>query len=141
MHFDPGQNTVTALKLALVHFKHSDVLHPVNILIYSDEPVCPVSLVRDYLALRGLSSGPLFCWPGGQPILRSFFSTSLRQALHYCGLDSERYKSHSFRIGAASWAASKGLSDAQIRVFGRWKSNAFLKYIRNPSLASHRAHS
>ena len=27
-------------------------------------------------------------------------------------------------------AADKGMSHAQIRTMGRWKSNAFLKYIR-----------
>ena len=45
-------------------------------------------------------------------------------------------KGHSFRIGAASFAADKGLSDAQVRALGRWKSNTFLKYIRLPSLSS-----
>ena len=52
------------------------------------------------------------------------------------GLDSTRYKSHSFRISAASFAAERGMSDAQIRALGRWKSNAFLKYIRIPSLST-----
>jgi len=31
-------------------------------------------------------------------------------------------------------AADQGMFDAQIRALGRWKSNAFLKYIRIPSL-------
>ena len=52
----------------------------------------------------------------------------------YNNLDSSLYEAHSFRIGAASWAAAKGFSDSQIRLLGRWKSNAFLKYIRTPSL-------
>jgi hypothetical protein len=34
-------------------------------------------------------------------------------------------------IGAASFAAENGLSDAQIRSMGRWNSNAFRKYIRS----------
>jgi RES domain-containing protein len=38
---------------------------------------------------------------------------------------------HSFRIGAASFAAEKSLSDAQVRFMGRWNSNAFRKYIRS----------
>jgi len=40
------------------------------------------------------------------------------------------------RIGAASFAVDAGMSDAQIRDLGRWKSNAFQKYIRIPSLSS-----
>ena len=43
---------------------------------------------------------------------------------------------HSFRIGAASRAAAKGMSDSQIRAFGRYNSSAFLKYIRMPTLGT-----
>ena len=67
---------------------------------------------------------------------RSFSTDILRLALTSCGLNSSRYKGHSFRIGAASFAADRGMSDAQIRALGRWKSSAFLKYIRLPSLSS-----
>ena len=85
---------------------------------------------------QGYLSGPPFCWPGASPISRTFFTKALSHALRYCNLNVEGYKSHSFRIGVASWAAAKGMSDAQIRAFGRWKSNAFWRYIRNPSLGS-----
>ena len=53
-----------------------------------------------------------------------------------CVLNPSVYKGHSFRIGAASHAAERGMSDAQIRILGRWKSNAFLKYIRVSSFSS-----
>ena len=55
----------------------------------------------------------------------------LHKCLSVCGLDSSRYKGHSFRIGAASLVVEKGLSDSQIRAMGRWNSNAFRKYIRS----------
>ena len=45
-------------------------------------------------------------------------------------LDPNRYKGHSFRIGAATYAAEQGVSDDKIRHSGRWKSDAFKKYIR-----------
>ena len=60
----------------------------------------------------------------------------LSMAIKYCGLDPSRYKGHSFRIGAASYAADAGMSDSQIRALGRWKSDAFRKYIRIPSLST-----
>ena len=125
---------VEAIKLSLIHFKHSDILHPYDILIYRDNPFCPVSLLSNFLQLRGSSRGPLFSWPNNQAISRSPFTNCLNQTLDFCGLDRSRYKSHSFRIGAASWAAAKGLSDSQIRTFGRWKSNALLRYIRTSTI-------
>ena len=57
-------------------------------------------------------------------------------AIKYCGLDPSRYKGHSFRIGAASYAADAGMSEPPIRALGRWKSDAFHKYIRIPSLST-----
>lgn len=130
-----ASGSVTGIKLTMKFFKHSNPSKPVVIFIYTDKPVCPVSTLIQYLSLRGFANGPLFCWSDNSAISRHYFTSTLNAALNFCGLDSHRYKSHSFRIGAASWAATKGLSDTQIREFGRWKSNAFLQYIRTPSLS------
>ena len=70
------------------------------------------------------------------PISRSFFVTALKENLQFCDLDILLYKTHSFRIGAASWAAAKGIPDTQIRDSGRWKSNIFLRYIRTSTMGS-----
>ena len=129
-------DSIDTVQLTLTHYKHSNPAEPVNIFIYQAQPVCPVNLLLAYLKLRGTSPGPLFCWPDLSPISRKFFTNALADSLRFCDLDVSGYKSHSFRIEAASWAASKGMSDAQIRAFGRWKSNAFLRYIRAPSLGS-----
>ena len=66
---------------------------------------------------------------------REAFAGRLSKAINLCGLDSSRYKGHSFRIGAALYAAMQGMSDSQIRILGRWKSNAFHKYIRVSSFS------
>jgi hypothetical protein len=55
---------------------------------------------------------------------------------HRCGFDTLKYSGHSFRIGASTFAAECGFSDTQIRAMGHWRSDAFLKYIRRPSLSS-----
>ena len=57
---------------------------------------------------RGATPGPLFCFADGSPVKTSQFTQQLQQALNFCGLDSTKYKSHSFRIGAASLAAENG---------------------------------
>ena len=80
--------------------------------------------------------GPLFRLADGSPVSRAIFNDKLSMAIKYCGLDPSRYKGHSFRIGAASYAADAGMSDSQIRALGRWKSDAFHKYIRIPSLST-----
>ena len=123
-----------AIKLTMRFFKHGNSSQPVEILIYKSRPICPVTIIAEYLSVRKQAHGPLFCWPDNSPVRRTQFVEDLNQALKFCGLDTSQYKTHSFRIGAASWAAAQGLSDLQIRRFGRWQSNAFLKYIRTPSL-------
>ena len=131
------KGTVKALQRSLFQYKHSDPGQPFVIYIYPENVCCPVQLLLEYISLRGNTPGPLFCWPDGRPISRAFFTEQLNAALKINNLDCSLYKAHSFRIGAASWAAAKGFSDSQIRLLGRWKSNAFLKYIRTPSLATY----
>lgn len=129
-------DSIMGIKLSMRNYKHSDTSRPTDIIVYKDKPVCSVTLLLDYLTARGPDAGSLFCWSNNTAITRSYFTQCLSQALSFSGLDTKVYRSHSFRIGAASWAAAKGMSDAQIRTFGRWKSTAFLRYIRTPSLAN-----
>ncbi|XP_060561111.1 uncharacterized protein LOC132720891 [Ruditapes philippinarum] len=89
-----------------------------------------ITAMHDYIALRGQSPGPLFSLPSGQPVPRKLFDKQLKSTLSFCGINSDRYKSHSFRIGKATDCAQRGYSDAKIRFLGRWNSNAFRKYIR-----------
>ena len=99
----------------------------------SNKFICPVHALRKYVKVRGSTPGPLFV-SQNKPILRKYFDTKLQTLLRFCGYDPKFYKGHSFRIGAATDAASRGLSDAQIRNLGRWQSDAFRKYIRLSNL-------
>ena len=127
---------VVALKFTFRDFKHNYNQRPFSVVINRRNNLCPVEIILDYLSLRGDRPGPLFRLADGSPISRAIFIDKLSVAIKYCGLDPSRYKGHSFRIGAASFAADAGMSDAQSRALGRWKSNAFQKYIRIPSLTS-----
>ena len=125
-----------AFKITFGNFKHSYNERPFSITVSRQPQFCPVEFLAKYLAMRGSRPGPLFITVDGVPVSRSYFSNQLSSAIQFCGLPPSVYKGHSFRIGAASHAADKGLSDAQIRLLGRWKSNAFQKYLRMPSLFS-----
>ena len=52
--------------------------------------------------------------------------------LKKAGIDDKNYSGHSFRIGAVTTAAQKGIEDAIIKSLGRWKSLAYLEYIKVP---------
>ena len=58
---------------------------------------------------------------------------SLRQTLKEL-VFSGNYSGHSFRRGVATSARETGLSDAEIQLLGRWKSDAYKLYIQaNPA--------
>ena len=122
-------NHVVSIKITFVRYKHSYNQPPFSLVIRRLSSFCPVQYLLDYLTLRGPDSGPLFIF-NSNPVTRQYFCDRLTMAIKHSGLDPTRYKGHSFRIGAASDAAERGLSDSQIRTLGRWKSNAFLRYIR-----------
>ena len=94
---------------------------------------CPVSNLRAFLKVRGIGSALLFCHFGGAPVTRYQFSAVMDKALRLIGLGDKTYRSHSFRIGAASVASELGLSDDEVKDIGRWKSKAYKQYIRIPT--------
>ncbi len=57
---------------------------------------------------------------------------AVRQALQQAGVDHSKYNGHSFRIGAATTAAAKGIEDSLIQTLGRWESLAYLQYVQIP---------
>lgn len=108
-------------------FKHSQ--QPVTITIRATSENCPVEALAHYIQLRGKAAGCLFML-NSKPVPRARFVAVLQQTVRMAKLPTDRFNTHSFRIGAATDAAVAGRSDAQIRSLGRWHSDAFQKYIR-----------
>ena len=128
LHFGQGGRSVTIL---FRHYKHSSGRPAVVKLLPQNQAItCPVAALNEYLTLRGTSPGFLYQWPSGTPISRADFTDILSKCLRFCNLSPEVYKGHCFRIGAATPCASIGMSDGQIRPMGRWKSDAFKRYVR-----------
>ena len=86
-----------------------------RVIIFGSPPINP----RSFVCVRRRIS----------PLLVSSFLRAPRSA----GMDPGHCSGHSFRIGTATVAAAAGLSDSLIQTMGRWKSGAFLSYIRTPS--------
>lgn len=94
--------------------------------------LCPVKAILAYIAVRGSNPGPLFRFENTKPLTRELLVKSLREALTTAGMNPEPYSGHSFRIGAATAAHAHGIQDSTIMTLGRWKSNAYQRYIRMP---------
>lgn len=126
-----ANNQPHEVKVCFRHFKHNFLGRPHFIAFKrTSTRHCPVQLFARFLVWRGSQAGPLFCDMSGDVVSRYSFDAKLKACLRFCGLSSEFYKGHSFRIGAASYDAAQGVPDSQIRLRGRWKSDAFRKYIR-----------
>lgn len=127
----------SGMSILIRKYKHSDGRRPflIEIKMQGDPSLCPVRSIASYMAFRPPAKArSLFVKSDGNPVNRNYFSSNLASYFKACGLDPSLFKGHSFRIGAASWAAENGFSDAQIQQLGRWHSNAFKKYIRNSSI-------
>ena len=94
--------------------------------------ICPVQAIISFLAVRSPAPGPLFMFQSGRPLTRNSLVTHLQTALREVGVTPSAYTGHSFRIGAATTAAKHGLEDSLIQTLGRWKSAAYLAYIKIP---------
>ncbi|XP_058652489.1 uncharacterized protein LOC131552610, partial [Onychostoma macrolepis] len=98
-------------------------------------PILPYQALLAFLQLRKsqskLPSDPLFTDNSNRPVTRFWFQKHLKSVLLLSGTPATNFSSHSFRIGAATTAAHKGLSQQQIQALGRWSSEAFKSYIRS----------
>jgi len=97
------------------------------------------NLLMNYLLVEHTREGLLFRFKDGHPLSRQRLVVAVREALQKAGVEQSRYCGHSFRIGAATTAAAKGMEDLIIKTLGRWNSLAYLQYvkIRRDQLASY----
>ena len=98
----------------------------------SGAELCPVAAVLNYMVSRGSQPGPFFLFENKRPLTRDRLVNEMRKALEASGVDANQYSGHSFRIGAATTAASRGVPDSLIKTLGRWESAAYMMYIRTP---------
>ena len=113
-----------SISLTLRTFKHSTVAATIK-LKKERSGCCPVATMEKYIrsVFPPEPKAPLF----------NLTTNEFRDELsRVCTAAKIRTKltPHSFRHGGATWAASRGWPDSRIRAHGRWRSNAFLRYVR-----------
>ena len=76
----------------------------------NNDDLCPwtVSAVLSYLSRQGNFLGPLFCWHNKTLLSKTKFVSYVRLGLLRASLPADKNTGHSFRIGAATTAASAG---------------------------------
>lgn len=94
-----------------------------------ESTVC-FSLLETFLQFRSQEDGPLFCHINGTPLSTYQFSSVLHKALRFLGIETNTFKTHSFRIGAATHMYLSGISEHEIQRKGRWVSDAYKLYLR-----------
>ncbi len=107
-------------------------------------PLCPVYwLVKYFAASRGaLASGPAFVHCSRSPVssrarrsgppfvTAADVRKALKDVASRLGQDASRVSAHSLRIGGAMALVEAGIPLDDIRILGRWRSDAFLQYVR-----------
>ena len=94
---------------------------------------CPVSLVlqRVLRSKKGKREMKIpIVMRDGKKLTRRLYSQKLKQLLNRIGIDSSKYDTHSGRIGGATMMWEAGYSDAEIKRFGRWRSDSWTIYCR-----------
>lgn len=103
-----------------------------------DAGVCPIALLRRYLELSELKTGPLFrridarsdCM-GDRPLTPQVVAMKVKEYCEKAGLDPERFAGHSLRAGFVTTAAARGVTLHNIMRQTRHKSERVaMTYIR-----------
>ncbi|XP_078332529.1 uncharacterized protein LOC111130663 isoform X2 [Crassostrea virginica] len=109
-------------------------------LFRNNATLCPLKQLASYLCLRNRNfnnnpQDPLFVMENGNALTRSYFLAMLKDLLNRSGHADSGITGHSFRIGAATSAATARIEDHLIKCMGRWSSDSYLRYIRTSDSA------
>ena len=98
-----------------------------------DHVTCAYCAMDRYLKFNSSNpKDPLFKYEGVL-LNRSLYQKALKLYVSALGYPAESYSGHSLRAGCATSAAAAGMMDWEIKLLGRWKSDAYQGYIRAPT--------
>jgi integrase len=81
-------------------------------------------------------STPLFILPTGGILFKSYIVKITRLLLSMSGYNPAHYSGHSYRAGAATTAGNNNFRDWEVKLLGRWASQAYTIYMRNPQITA-----
>jgi integrase len=120
----------SAVTLRLQSSKTSHKNEPEQLVTVPAQPImCPLAALQEYVASRP-PAFYLFVNVSGDPVTYDQFSAAFQRACYLSQLPYKKLTTHSFRIGGASYYSSIGCSDQQVKLLGRWASDAYRKYVR-----------
>ena len=121
-----SRNGVTNVELNIKSSKTDPFRMGISVrLAANDSMLCPVQALIEYMAFHPKRQGPLFMFQNKKFLTRRDINNALKSYLNVNNVSS-----HSFRIGAATTAASAGYPKWLIQNLGRWTSDCFRTYIR-----------
>ena len=103
-------------------FKHSVGPVKITVLPHFNKIICPVQNLLCHLPVP--RKKPLFDFTAAD------FRFVLKKCLRHCGI-KRHITPHSFRSGGATFYSANGMTDATLKAKGRWRSNAYLSYVRS----------
>jgi hypothetical protein len=107
----------------------------VDIVIASADAIEAVHLYLAHLRLqRPRPATPLFALDDLSAVPRGWLMSRVLSLLRKIGHNPDRFSSHSFRKGGAVSLQEARVEDSLVRRMGRWKSDAFHLYVRDPAL-------
>ena len=142
MSSKPRTFTLDKIKIkywwSFTHRKPTAESHPQKVRIASNEDntkrfFCPFKTLRKYVGIRGgyeTEDEQFFVFSDKSPVSPTIIRTLLRKLIARVNLDPGLYDMQSFCIGMASDMLKNGHTIEQIKLAGRWKSNAVYKYLR-----------
>jgi len=99
---------------------------------------CPVEAMKRFQErdTHRPATAPPFCvgqhTSNQRPFSCEYVVSKLQHLARIAGLSPGTWNGHSFRRGAATSAAQAEMSEAEIQILSRWKSDAYKSYIEYP---------
>jgi hypothetical protein len=131
--------TNDAVTLFLPSSKTDQYRQGVNIHLSSvDSPLCPVAALHNlFERFPAPPNSPLFVRSAGLPFNRAHFVDRVKTWLLKTRQNPAKFSGHSLRKGTTVSAIASGLSKDEVKLLGRWKSDAVDVYINEVDQYTH----